>query len=247
MTVGIYQLSWNEEDSLVYIGQSINIEYRYKQHSSALEGNIHSNYKLQEMYNKYVTLPNLSIIEECVASDLDILEISWTKEFDSINNGLNIISAGSGGGRGLTHSGSKYTKFQILKVFSLLYKTVLTYEQVANKARLSKYLVHNIAGGNHHLWLKEFFPEQFQLMLSNKVVRSKLNVRSSEREGLIHPKLVSPEGEVFTVNNIRDFCKNHSVLSTWCTSTPSSIAKVLKGTKASHKGWTAMINNQSIV
>lgn len=237
MTVGIYQLYWEEDDS-VYIGQSINIEYRYKQHTSALEGKIHSNYKLQEKYNKYGVFPALLVLEACSESNLDKLEIEWTEEFDSINNGLNIIAAGPGGGRGLSHSGTKYTKFQILKVFSLLYRTLLPYEKVSTRAKISKYLVHNIVSGNHHLWLKEQFPQQFQTMLDNRKLRNKQNVRSSIREGKQLPNLVSPEGEIYAVSNIRDFCKNHPVLSTWCDSTPSSIAKLLKGTKSIHKGWT---------
>ena len=237
MTVGIYKLSW-KQDNAVYVGQSINIESRYKQHTSALEGKIHSNYKLQEKYCIYETLPYIEILEICEQSDLDKLEILWTEKLDSINNGLNIVAAGAGCGRGLEHAGSKYTKFQILKVFSLLYKTVLTYEKVAIKTRLNKYLVHNIANGNHHLWLKETYPDKFQIMLDNKKLRNVNNIRSAVRQGMRIPNLVSPNGEIYTITNIREFCRTHPVLKTWGKDTSSNIAKLLKGTKSGHKGWT---------
>lgn len=51
-TSGIYKLSLGK---YIYIGQSINIESRIKQHKKELKGNYHSNKKMQNVFNKYKT------------------------------------------------------------------------------------------------------------------------------------------------------------------------------------------------
>lgn len=72
---GIYAL-WYEEQDLIYIGQSVELSIREKTHKSNLRLNKHSNYKLQEAYNKY-GLPEFVVLEYCSEADLDRLELSW--------------------------------------------------------------------------------------------------------------------------------------------------------------------------
>ena len=90
--VGIYAL-WFEKSSMVYIGQSTNIEQRYKEHISSLKNNKHTNYKVQNEYNKYGIF-ELVVIQECLVDDLYSLEIQWTEEFNSLVVGLNIVEPG---------------------------------------------------------------------------------------------------------------------------------------------------------
>lgn len=236
MTIGIYAIYWEQDDSRVYIGQSINIKRRQKWHLDSLIDGTHYNYKLIDAYNLWGT-PVFYTVQECEESELDDLEIIWIEEFNSIHKGYNITSGGVSG-RGLNHSQSKYSKFTLLRVFSLLYSTILPYKRVAELARVNIYLVHNIAAGNSHLWLKSEYPEKFQLMLTNRSIRNKTNVRSLASRNITHKPLVSPTGETFNnITNIAAFCRSHPLLSVECDSIRSSIAKVLKGTKLSHKGW----------
>lgn len=51
-TSGIYKLILGK---YIYIGQSINIESRIKQHRKQLKGNYHRNKKMQNVFNKYKT------------------------------------------------------------------------------------------------------------------------------------------------------------------------------------------------
>ena len=49
---GIYEII-NKENNRVYVGESLNITNRWKDHIKMLENNTHYNYKLQEDFNKY--------------------------------------------------------------------------------------------------------------------------------------------------------------------------------------------------
>lgn len=241
MTVGIYTLHWEDDIEKVYVGQSIDIHTRYRAHSRLLESGTHSNYKLQDKYNESKVLPTLSIIEKCVPSSLDDLEIFWTKELSALTDGLSVVEAGPAG-RGLYHSNSKYTKATILKVFSLLYRTTITYKAVSVRVGVPIYLVNNIASGCHHLWLNEEYPLQFSQMLLNKPIRQGKNRKSLSITNKELPNLVSPTGVVYyNIENIAEFCRSVPELANSAESTRSNIGKVIKGTKPSHKGWKLYI------
>ena len=241
MTIGIYTLHWEDNIEKVYVGQSIDIHTRYRAHSRLLESGTHSNYKLQDKYNASKVLPTLSIIEECTLSSLDTLEVFWTKELNALIDGLSIVEAGPAG-RGLYHSNSKYPKATILKVFSLLYRTTITYKAVSIRVEVPIYLVNNIVSGNHHLWLKEEYPLQYLDMLSNKPLRQNKNRKSLSISNKELPNLVSPTGTVYyNIENIAAFCRSVPELTNSAESTRSSIGKVIKGTKPSHKGWKLYI------
>lgn len=67
--------------------------------------------------------------------------------------------------RGLRNPMSKYTKTQILKVFSLLYRTRLGRNSIAHRLKVNPSLPKAIMGGSH-LWLKDDYPLQYSQMLS---------------------------------------------------------------------------------
>lgn len=65
MTCGIYQIV-NSVNGKRYVGSSVNIERRWKEHKRRLRANSHVNMKLQNIYNKYGSDSLVySIIEEC--------------------------------------------------------------------------------------------------------------------------------------------------------------------------------------
>ena len=92
MTCGIYKIE-NKINGKVYIGQSINIEERWKQHKrnySFLTSNFYK--AIQEFgINNF----NWSIIEECNKKELNEKEKYWINFYDSINNGYNMKIGGS--------------------------------------------------------------------------------------------------------------------------------------------------------
>lgn len=75
--IGIYKIE-NKANGKVYIGQSIDIDNRWKNHRCELRRNAHYNDHLQRAWNKYGEDSFVfSIIEECVETELDEKEIYW--------------------------------------------------------------------------------------------------------------------------------------------------------------------------
>lgn len=94
MTCGIYKIT-NKINGKVYIGQSINIENRWKEHKSRYLSTDEKAYKkpLYAAMRKY-KIDNFifSIVEICNEQDLNEKEIYWIKYYNSINKekGYNI-------------------------------------------------------------------------------------------------------------------------------------------------------------
>lgn len=209
MTIGIYLLSF-QNNNKVYIGQSIDIERRFKQHLRELIADKHANYRLQEYFNMY-GIPDLNILEVCSIEELFYKEQIWTEEFDSVNNGLNIIEAGICG-NGVNSNNSKYSKVQILKVFIMLYKYNATRKQISDRVKVKEALVKGIAGGRSHLWLKEKYPIQYNIMRNSGVKIKGAVGKNINKFGHTtnYPKLVDSYGNVYTIEpNLVDWIENN--------------------------------------
>lgn len=165
MTIGIYSLYWEEQD-LIYIGQSQNIEHRVAAHISLLKRCKHSNYKLQNTYNKYGA-PSDSILEVCSLSDITECENYWINDFNSIKLGLNILAA-ERSNYGTSSGNAKFSKNTILKVFSLLYSKTMAYSFISERLSVPYTLIRDIKTGVSHIWLKDEYPTQYMCMLQRK-------------------------------------------------------------------------------
>lgn len=226
--IGIYALWWEVED-LIYVGQSSSISRRYTEHLYKMKHGIHTNYKIQELYTSTGRIPELIVLEYCSIEQLNTLEIDWTKELNTIYEGLNIVEAGSAG-YGVLSNNSKYSLFQILKVFSMLYKTNSSYSTIANRAKVDKHLVYDIRKGNSHTWLQEVYTDKYALMLTN---RDKQYISSRN-----YPDLVSPTGvEYRCIERLSDIYNNDPVLSMNIPAARNGFYKLKAGLKSSYKGW----------
>lgn len=235
MTIGIYALFWPSLDK-VYIGQSVNIESRYTTHLWYLSTGSHSNYLVQNIYNKYGK-PELHIVERSSSEELNYLEVVWTNEFDSLHSGLNIVSPGDSAS-GVTSKNSKYSKLLILKIFSLLYRTTLKYREIASRLSVPTHLVSDISSSRSHLWLNEEYEDKYAIMTSNRRLRIHCSKPQTQVRNRNHRPLVSPSGEIYTgIDNIMGFCKGHLDLSRNIKSSTSKISAVLKENRASYLGW----------
>lgn len=107
--IGIYKIT-NKINGKSYIGQSIHIEERWKEH---LYRNSSHTSLIKLALQKYgANNFTFEVIEECNQEELDKKEIYWIKYFDTYNNGYN-----------LTLGGSQGFKFDIDKVYDEYKKT----------------------------------------------------------------------------------------------------------------------------
>lgn len=92
---GVYKIT-NKVNGKVYIGQSISLKVRWKEHMNSLKrGDSHS-ILLQRAWNKYGQ-DNFSfeILELCTEDMLDEIETKYILLYDSCNNGYNVESGGN--------------------------------------------------------------------------------------------------------------------------------------------------------
>ena len=91
MTIGIYRLVFPNTNK-VYIGQSTDIEKRFRAHISTFTTNT-ATYKLQEAYRLYGK-PSLEILIECSLAELNNAETEAVQIFNSYKGGFNSSPGG---------------------------------------------------------------------------------------------------------------------------------------------------------
>ena len=95
---GIYKVT-NKINGKVYIGQSVDIGRRWRQHMTA-EDDIYFHKAIQ----KYgVENFEWEVIEQCKKKDLDAREAYWIEYYDSFNKGYNCTKGGDGVSGGEDH------------------------------------------------------------------------------------------------------------------------------------------------
>lgn len=234
MTCGIYRLIFNNTEKC-YIGQSINIEYRYTQHLYKLNNNTSSK-KLQDAYLTY-GVPKLEILLECKKEELDKEEKEAIEIFNSINNGFNTYTENRGipaasRAKGESSPSAVYSNDQILEVFNYLVDLPrLTALDVSTETGVGVHTVRAISALNEHKWLKEKYPEKYKKLEELKGLGSKSCKYDSKARGIQHPALISPEGKIYSnIENVKKFCTEHGLHA-------SCLGRVFKGVSKTHKGW----------
>jgi hypothetical protein len=227
MTIGIYRLCFSGTDRC-YVGQSINIEKRYKQHIASLKGG-NATQKMLAAFSNF-GFPVLEILCECLPEELDDLEIEAICVFDSVNNGFNLISSKTPNLRGESHSRSKYTNIKIIEVAELSANPDNTFKEISNLTGVSINTVRDVANLVCHGWLEDVLPEIYKKLVSIKGSRNGIR-KSAKSLGITYPPVLSPEGRVYkSISNLRDFCRQHIL-------DQSHFTKLLNGKAKTHKGW----------
>ena len=142
--VGIYKIT-NKVNNKVYIGQSVDVKRRWRQHKSCS-----LKYHLYESFRKY-GLNNFifEVVTECKVSQLDELETYYIDLYDSTNpeKGYNqtIRSAGS--------HGIIFTYDTLQNLYEDLYDGLLTKRQLAEKYNCNERTIRDINNGK--TWFQE--------------------------------------------------------------------------------------------
>jgi hypothetical protein len=184
--IGIYKLVFEGLEDWPYVGQSRNIEARFKAHKYSFEQG-HYNPKLNEAY-EMCGLPNLEIIEECRIIDLNSREAYWIDRLNSINQGLNIAEVDIFRG-GTEHPRAKYSKEQIIQALPLLQDPELSLKDIEKITGISEGQLYNIKAGRTHTWIQEEFPEEFLKILQT----------SRRKQGHSHQRAKFTEEQILKV------------------------------------------------
>jgi group I intron endonuclease len=248
MTCGIYKLTFIGIDKC-YIGQSINIEKRYKQHLYDMKNGT-SNNKLLDAYEKYGRAI-LYIILECQEFELDANEEEAISIYNSVVDGFNIYKFSNQAPvlKGVEHGNAKYTKQQLIESFELLAKTSLMYTEIEKITGVSKATVYNISKGLSHVWLSEEFPDLVKCVIDNiqkrKVVLASINAEycknnySAKAKGIVYPPIISPSGAIYTVDNVQEFARVHGI-------SKSSLHRILTKEVKQCKGWRLQCQEEPV-
>ena len=92
--IGIYKIT-NTKNGKSYIGQSTNIEERWKQHKQAIQTSDKSWYPLARQESDGIDDFTFSVLQECKKEELDELEDYWIDYYKSYINGYNQTKDGS--------------------------------------------------------------------------------------------------------------------------------------------------------
>jgi hypothetical protein len=229
MSTGIYSLKFT--NNLVYIGQSIDIEARYKKHCRELKNGTHTNYKLQNAYINF-GIPQLEILLECSKNELNANEIAAIEVYDTIDNGLN-IAPGGGAASGLIgekHPFSKYSNEQLISAVKYLADNLnQSLKLSADILGIEYGTVRGLVRGDRHIWIKNIIPKEYNILMDFIGKRS-INTASNKGKNYT---IISPKGIQYSVNNINEFARQHNLSA-------SNLQKVLVNKRKSHKGWTAV-------
>lgn len=298
MTCGIYCLYYETDDFQYYIGESLNIEGRYLRHCRELATNKHPNYKLARGHKTF-GFPSISIIENTSAEIIKEREVHWIQEYNSFYNGMNLTTGGEGCGYGGDHPRAVYQESTYINILVELSSTKDNFTEIANRLRVDKDIVTNIASGASHTYLAESYPEEYALMMRKKgsrcvgsvptkdkltyynifidLVHTNLPMKSiadkfgvsnsivmdiskgkshlylkkeypvlysilegkrgvQSRFAKLWPKVVSPDGVVYTIENSALFAREQGIDS-------GGLSRVLNGKQLSVKGWKVYVES----
>ena len=143
---GIYKIT-NKVNGMCYIGQSVNIEKRWRKHKSVYGNpNAHEyDYYLYRAMRKYgIDNFDFEVIEECSSDLLNDKEKYWIEKYDSYRNGYNQTAGGESGGHSI-----KISISQLERIDNLLKNAELSIKTIADMFGVSYEMIQGINTGRH--------------------------------------------------------------------------------------------------
>lgn len=220
-TSGIYKLEFT--DGSYYIGQSVNLDTRDKDHLGALKNGSHFNYRVQTKYDTLGYLPSYTIIKLCTPSELNHYEGSLIDLKDPLC--LN-IKAGSDSNFGFNAPTAKYLTSDIETAFFILIDNPgILHKDVADFVGIDINTVHDISAGRNRVYteLSKVYPDKYAQLLKMKAA----NTRGKTTIVLEHT-----DGRTVTLvtGEYSEFCRQNNVQN-------GNLTKVIKGERKTTMGW----------
>lgn len=231
--IGIYKIE-NLINNKKYIGQSIDIETRWKHHQQAAYNKNSKGYEypLYRAIRKYgIENFKFNIIEECELNQLNTREIYWISYYDSFFKGYNQTLGGDCSGC--------TDKENLIKILDLLENTTLTHADIAKECKISTEMVQSINTGRYWHDINREYPirkrklrkknycKDCGIEINYKSIRctqcenkhrlevnvNNMKVSKEELNDLIHKYSFIKIGEMFGVsdNAIRKWCQKYGL------------------------------------
>lgn len=146
--IGIYSIT-NLINQKKYIGQSRNIENRWKEHRKSINSSDKYHYPLYRAIRKY-GIENFSfqVIEQCKLEELDKREQYYIDKFNTIvPNGYNQTLGGT------TTVPQKLDQQKVKEIIKMLENNFLSQEEIAQKFNVSQNTISDINSG--YTWIQE--------------------------------------------------------------------------------------------
>lgn len=205
MACGIYKIT-NIINNKSYIGQSKNIETRWRRHkfeAKNAKGSCYD-YPLYRAIRKY-GIENFSfeILEECLVEELNNKEIYYIKKFNTFNNGYNQNEGGNSG------NFSTLSKNNIEQIILLLQNTNLTHGQIGKQFNVSENTICGINTG--YYWKDDNLDYPIRKRIKKEIPKkqeSKIPDKEILFQKLLEYKNFSKVGRYFGVsdNAVRKWC-----------------------------------------
>ena len=142
--IGIYKVIYLPESKVVYVGQSINIEGRFKQYKKYYNNpkELGYNSHFYRTLRKYgIDNFQFELIEECSVEELNDKEIYWIAYFDTFNNRCNSTIGGQ-------HMAARnLTDEEIRELKKDLAENKLSYNEMSHKFGVSNLFISQVNKG----------------------------------------------------------------------------------------------------
>lgn len=165
LMTGIYCIT-NKINGKSYVGQSVNIEQRWKAHRTRPFNKNSSQYEssFYRAIRKY-GLNNFifSVLEECEQQELDNRECFWIDKLNSFKNGYNLTTGGQN-----TRTNSKLTELEVQEIKSLLLNSNLTEMEISDMFEVSQRTISSINLGQ--TWCEE---QLTYPLMKNRIIEHK--------------------------------------------------------------------------
>lgn len=234
--IGIYKIT-NLINNKVYIGQSINIQERWKAHRHRPFNSNSVDYDslLYRAIRKY-GLANFrfEVLEECERESLNNREIFYIQKYKSSNPDFGYNISNGGAGISATDFNSCLKTKDILEIYKLLETTQLSEQEIAEKFKISQRMVSGLNLGQYRIQkgftypIRKKIPKQNYcidcgkeinsqstrcIQCSNKNKRTVPKISRDELKLLIRTTPFTKIGEKYGVsdNAVRKWCDKYGL------------------------------------